>query len=100
VQRFSLGELDENKFAELWQACEPFVLVGVADPATPETILELNKDNPHPCTTSFHDGKTWVDNPDTTLEQFFGIAAPQDVRSKVVPCSNQIRVRRLLISFF
>jgi len=71
VQRFQLGQLTGDRFAELWAACEPFVVVGVTEPATPHQLLDLHTNSHHPCKSTFYDAGKWTEDPQDTLENYF-----------------------------
>lgn len=71
VKRYECGRLTTEDFAELWAKCEPFVLVGASDRATPEELLELDDSSKHPCTSTYYTGKEWVDDHTATLEGYF-----------------------------
>lgn len=70
IQRFQRGQLTKEQFAQLWADCQPFVLVGVSEAATPHELLDLNKNDPHPCMTTFYDDSTWFDQ-EESLEDYF-----------------------------
>lgn len=71
IKRYKREDLTDEEIAQLCQGTEPFILVGVFDPAPPSELLDLNDAGyQHMCIESVHDGTSWCTK-HTSLEDFF-----------------------------
>ena len=87
MERYQVGELSDVDFMRMWSRREPFVLVGVVDPATPDELFDLTKHKAKRCTVSFYDDGIW-----NTKRSTLGAYFKSWSREQSVEQSLQIRV--------
>lgn len=70
--KYHLDDLNDETFSALLANGEPFVLMGVSDVrSAPSELFGLTTDNSHPCIISHHNGEEWVEEKDSSLEEYF-----------------------------
>jgi hypothetical protein len=92
MKRYKVGDLTDQQFMGLWRRREPFVLVGVIDPATPEELFDLKKHKGKKCKITYYEGGVWCTE-ESTLGNYFKSWGKKQSRSL------QIRVRASMLYF-
>jgi hypothetical protein len=70
--RYHLDDLNDEAFSALLASGEPFVLMGVSDvQSAPSELFGLAADRSHPCIVSHHNGEEWVEEKDSSVEEYF-----------------------------
>ena len=71
ASKYNLQDLTDEEFSALLANGEPFVLVGVTDVKSVGSMFSLDPNQRHSCTISHHDGKEWVEQKESSLEEYF-----------------------------